>query len=377
MFRSKMANPNIIFFVVFAAASVNSQTTLRALATSRGIHMGAAVKSGTRTAQYDTVLAREYNTVVAENDMKFGNIEPTQNNFIWTAADNLANFTQAHAMSMRGHNFVWHQQGGYAATYNGTRAQMLAILKNHILTVGGRYAGRIYEWDVVNEAIDDATNGLRTSFWQQRIGNDYIDSAFKWARQADPNAWLVYNDYSAEGSGAKSNAVYNLVSGLQSRGIPINGVGLQCHFSLNGFDTAALSTNMKRIAALGLNISITELDIRIPTPATTAQLDAQKQNYKAMLAVCLSNPNCKTFMTWGFTDASSWVPGFYPGYGAALPFDANYQPKPAYTGMIEALTAATPLSPVQGRNRLLERSRPFDLLGRAKVSWRKISIPIP
>ncbi len=356
--------PISFHLILLACAGTTGAQTLKALATSRGIHMGAAVTSNARSAEYNRVLSTEFNAMVAENAMKFGNIEPSQNNFTWTTADALVNFAQTNGMAMRGHNFVWHNQAGWAATFNGTRAQMLAIMKNHILTVGGRYAGRIYEWDVVNEGVDDNGANLRASFWQQRIGDDYIDSAFVYARQADPNALLVYNDYGAEPMNAKSNYVYNLVSGLKSRGIPIHGVGLQCHFSLNSFDTVSMDANMRRIEALGLGVSITELDIT--TSNTAANLATQKANYKAMMALCLRHPGCKTFITWGVNDAQSWrgagaVPLLFTG-------TTTITPKPAYDGVVEALAAVTGIRKTrnEGSGAVWWRSpmKMFDVRGR-------------
>ena len=350
--------------------NVSAQTqTLKALATSRGIHFGAAVTSNARSAEYNRVLSTEFNTMVAENAMKFGLVEATRNQFTWTTSDALVDFAQQNGMAMRGHNFCWHQQSGFAQTINVPRDTMLAILKNHINVVAGRYKGKIYEWDVVNEGVNDNGLSLRASNWQVRIGNDYIDSAFVFAHRADPNALLVYNDYSAEAMNTKSNYIYTMVQGLKTRGIPINGVGLQCHFNLGGFDTASIGANMKRIETLGLGISITELDIT--TSGSTANLDAQKAAYKSMMALCLRHPGCKTFITWGVNDAQSWrgagaVPLLFTG-------TTTITPKPAYTGVQEALLAAAPVTGilVVRHGSLAAVSQPgrsaFDLSGR-KVS---------
>ncbi len=220
---------------------------------------------------------------------------------------------------------------------------MLAILKNHIDSTLSRYRGKILEWDVVNEAVDDAS-GMRKTFWLDRIGEDYLDSAFTWAHRADPAAYLFYNDYSGEGMGGKSDRIYALVKGMKDRGVPIHGVGLQCHLaSAAGFAMGDIDRNIKRLGALGLRVAITELDFRIKLPADSAGRAVQKDNYYRLLKTCLANANCKTFLTWGFTDASSWVPGFFPGMGDALPFDAAYKPKPAYEGMRQALAEGVSL----------------------------------
>jgi len=331
--------------LLVTAITVSPAQTLKTLATSRGINFGAAVTSGTRSAEYNRVLSTEFNAMVAENAMKMQSTEPTQGNFTFGTADALTTFAEQNSMKMRGHCLVWHSQAGWYATSTLSRVQMLAALKNHILTVAGRYRGRVYEWDVVNEAVDDNGSQLRQSFWIQRIGNDFIDSAFVWARQADPTAWLVYNDYGAEGMNAKSNYVYTLVSGLKSRGVPINGVGLQSHFT-NTVDTANIARNMSRIEALGLNVSITELDIGIAS-TSQANLDAQKAAYKAYMTLCLRHPGCKTFITWGLNDAGSWrgaavAPLLFTG-------TTTITPKPAYFGVQEALLAATGIRMENGR----------------------------
>ena len=200
------------------------------------------------------------------------------------------------------------------------------------MTVVGRYRGRILAWDVVNEAVSDNNGQMRTdSFWHQRIGPEYIAMAFQFAREADPNAILYYNDYSAEGSGAKSDAVFNLVSGLVSQGVPIDGVGWQMH-QINPFRIQqAHRTNAQRLGSLGLEVSITEMDVRISLPTTAQELSEQALAYRDLVEFCLAQPNVKTLVTWGFTDKYSWIPGFFSGFGDALIFDMNYQPKPAYT----------------------------------------------
>jgi endo-1,4-beta-xylanase len=161
--------------------------------------------------------------------------------------------------------------------------------------------------------------------------------AFRWAHDADPAAKLFFNETGAEGLGARSDAVYNLVRGLRQRGVPIDGVGLESHFDLNPPPMSDIAANMRRLNALGLETAITELDVRIPLPASAHDLERQRAIYNGLLSTCVAARSCKTFVSWGFTDKVSWIPGTYPGYGAALPFDENYNPKPAYFGLRAAL----------------------------------------
>lgn len=332
-----------------AAASAPAQETLGSLAKQRGVYIGAAVGGAFwgNDARYKPGL-KQFNIIVAENAMKFDQLEPSRGRFTWQRGDDLAAFAAQNGMALRGHNLLWHQASDWIANASGglSRAEMQAILKNHIDSVVTHFKGKILEWDVVNEAIDDGTGALRESFWKQRIGADYLDSAFVWAHRADPGALLFYNDYSGEGMGGKSNRIYDLVKGMKEKGVPVHGVGLQCHFqSAKAFSTADIDRNLKRLGALGLRVSMTEVDLRVILPADTAALSLQKENYSKLFATCLANPNCKAFLTWGFTDAYSWVPDFYKGSGAALPFDAEYRPKPAYEGLQQALLNVSAIRP--------------------------------
>ncbi len=324
-----------------ATAHATNAETLASLAKKRGINIGAAVGGafwGT-DVRYKETLAWEYNIIVPEYTMKFDQLETQRGVFNWKYGDDLAKFTAAHGMALRGHNLVWHQSSGWLEAANTlSRIEMLTILKNHIDSVLGHYRGKILEWDVVNEAVDDNA-GLRNTFWRQRVGDDYIDSAYVWAHRADPTALLFYNDYSGEGMGAKADRIYALIKSMKDRGIPIHGVGLQCHFqSSKSFSTSDIDKNMKRLGALGLRVSITELDFRMKLPADSAARAVQAANYAMLLKTCLDNTNCKSFLTWGFTDAFSWVPDFFVGWGDALPFDTAYHRKPAYDGMIQSLS---------------------------------------
>src|SRR5215813_12462431 len=324
--------------------------TLRDAGDARGVHIGAAVNMSPfrNESIYTQTLGREFNMLVAENAMKFDALHPAQNTFNFTDADALVAFAEANNMAVRGHTLVWHNQiPGWLTGGNFTRDQVIAIMRDHIMTVVGRYRGRILAWDVVNEAINDSNGQLRSeSFWLQKIGPEYIAMAFQFAHEADPDAKLYYNDYSAEGAGTKSDGVFNLVSGLVNQGAPINGVGWQMH-QVNPFRIQqAHRTNAQRLGTLGLEVSITEMDVRISLPTTAQELDEQALAYRDVVEFCLSQPNVKTLVTWGFTDKYSWIPGFFSGFGDALIFDMNYQPKPAYSAMLSGLGGGTGPPPV-------------------------------
>jgi endo-1,4-beta-xylanase len=208
----------------------------------------------------------------------------------------------------------------------------------------------VFAWDVVNEAFD-AKGGFEQSLWYDKPGiglagkqTAYIEQAFRWARAADPKALLFYNDYDTEGLNAKSDAVYAMVKDFRKRGVPIDGVGIQAHiFDLSLKEISSLAANMKRLAALGVQIHITEMDVALPIDAKgvlidQADLARQADIYRFVANACVEQPACTVFQTWGFTDKYSWVPGYLKTKGAALPFDQSYQPKPAYAALLEALS---------------------------------------
>jgi endo-1,4-beta-xylanase len=289
------------------------------------------------------LIAQQCNIIVAENCLKFGATEPQQNQFSWGSPDALAQFCQQNGILFRGHCLVWHQAlPSWVTSGSFNRQQMLDILKNHINNVVGRYKGKIVEWDVVNEAIDDVTYGLRSTVWKDRIGDDYLDSAFIYAHRVDSNAVLYYNDYSGEGLGNKSDAIYNLVAGMKQRGVPVHGVGLQFHTMIYS-PMGDIDANIKRLGALGLKVSITELDISVPLPSYPQYFLQQGRDYKTLMQIFLANrPVCTHFITWGITDKYYWHAS--TSYGDPLIFDANYQPKSAYDSLISVMTVTAAIT---------------------------------
>ncbi|MBI3913006.1 MAG: endo-1,4-beta-xylanase [Chloroflexi bacterium] len=323
---------------ILAPTPANS---LRALASNRNLLIGAAVMPEyiRREPIYAQTLAREFSALTAENHFKFGPLRPTQTTFKFDEADYLVEFAQSNGMRIRGHTLVWHNSlPDWLTKGNFSRDALSKILNEHIATVAGRYRGRIYAWDVVNEAIAE-DGSLRDTIWRRGLGNDYLDQVFRWTQEADPNAKLIYNDFGGEGLGRKSDAIFNLVKGMKERGIPIDGVGLQMHIRVDEAPAKLqeLDANIKRLSALNLDVHITELDVRVTLPATDASLAKQAQVYSQIAQTCIANANCKMFVMWGFTDKHSWIPQFFPGFGAGLVFDDAYQPKAAYIALRDAL----------------------------------------
>lgn len=346
-----MFRTGFVAVAIACCASLFAQP-LRELADRRGVRIGAAVNpSRLSEALYADTLSREFNQVEPENALKFGPVHPSATEYNWGPPDSLAAFATAHKMAMRGHTLVWHRQNpAWVANGEHTSAQLASILQEHIKAVLGHYAGKVYAWDVVNEAFND-DGPMRSTVWFDAPGiglkgTGYIEQALRWAHAADPQALLFYNDYSAEWVNPKSDAIYKMAQDFKSRGVPLDGIGLQMHLTVNTQPLSGMEANIKRITDLGLQVQITELDVRLPIDTGGKPADAapatQAQIYRDIVALCLKYPRCTAIQTWGFTDKYSWVPGSFRGTGAALEFDAAYQPKPAYDAIQTALRPATP-----------------------------------
>lgn len=325
-------------------------TPLRALAAAKGRYVGAALDARffAREAAYDSLVAREFNMVVAGNVMKW---EPLTRNgrfaYRWANPDYLVSFAQANGMKVRGHTLAWHQQNPTWLASGSFGADTLRqILKEHVDSVVGHYRGKIHAWDVVNEALADGTGALRIAGpWAALLGREYIDIAFRTARAADPSALLFYNDYSLEFSGAKQDSALALIQGMKARGVPIDGIGFQGHFQINADGSGvpsrqSLIDTFNRFAALGLKVEVTELDVRVRIAATAAELAAQARGFADVAAACLAVPACDAIVVWGVNDGESWIPGTFPGYGRPLLFDDALARKETYTAVQAALSAS-------------------------------------
>jgi endo-1,4-beta-xylanase len=339
------SGPSVTLFAPYLQVAQRTGSGLRDVAGPSGPLIGAAVNPADLSDPgYVQALGREFNLIVPENAMKFAETEPAPHQFNFCAGDQIVAYAQGNGMKVRGHNLVWQADlPSWLTNGNYSSADTAGILQEHINTVMGHYKGQLIEWDVVNEAISySAPYGPQPSYWLNQLGSNYIDMAFQWAHTADPNVKLYYNDTGGEGLGAKSDAVYNLVKGMLSRGVPVNGVGLQMHLDLNSAPSQAdMSSNMARLAALGLEVHITEMDVRLPVDsngnASAAALASQAAIYQSVMSACQAAPNCTAFLTWGISDAYSWIPSTYPGFGAALLLDAKYQPKAAYNSVAGVL----------------------------------------
>ena len=339
--RRSMAFAAACLFALVAAPA--AADTLRDLAAEADLRVGTAVDVAPlrEDAAYARLVAREFNLVTPENALKFSVVQPERGRYDFAQADALVEFATAHGMAVNGHVLVWHQQLPAWLEHGGFgRDELKAILREHIRTLVSRYRGRVVSWDVAAEAVDEAGK-LRETFWSRGIGPDYLALAFNWAHEADPAAELRYNDYGGEDLGAKSDGIFMLMGALRAAGVPIHGVGLQMHVSLDEApEPAALRANLRRLAALSLAVHITEMDVQLTLPADRNALKRQALVYRDALRACLDVAACRSFSTWGATDRYSWIPAFFPGRGAALLFDADGKPKPAHASVVRVLRDA-------------------------------------
>jgi endo-1,4-beta-xylanase len=312
--------------------------TLRAAAEAAGIEFGTAVAAGplSNESDYRNVLAREFSSVTAENVMKPETLQPQRGQFNFSQGDALVDFAQANGQVIRGHTLVWHSQNPpWLTNGNFSNAEKLQILRDHVTQVVSHYQGEIYQWDVANEVLDDNGNLRSNSVWSS-LGESYIGEAFRAARAADPNAQLYLNDYSIDGINAKSDAYYQLAQRLLAAGVPIDGMGFQTHL-INGQFPSSMQQNLQRFANLGLDVAITEADVRITLPVDGSELQTQANTYRNTVAACLAVSRCVSYTVWGFTDRHSWVPDVFDGQGAATLMTEQLQPKPAYNAVLEEL----------------------------------------
>lgn len=304
---------------------------LRDLADQRGIHIGYAsvhefhAKAG--SGIYQEIAAEEYNLVSAENSMKWAYTNPLPGKYRLGEGDLLVEFAAANNMQVHGHTLVW-----YSAlpqwVINTPVQNREDTMNNYIDLMVSRYRHKVSVWDVVNEGLE-ADGSYRNSIWYEAMGESYIKKAFVRARQNDPDAVLLYNEYDISFPGPKAEGAIALVQGLKNDGVPIDGIGIQMHLDTDFDDFEGMKTIFDRFAAIGVDIYITELDVSI-FEGGDEQLQADI--YTRILQICLEEEKCKSFQMWGFTDRFSWQASYDP-----LLFDRQYQPKPAYYSIQRAL----------------------------------------
>jgi endo-1,4-beta-xylanase len=312
--------------------------------------------------RYREILASQFDLIVPESEMKMAALWTAPDSIDFRRADSIADWAAANGLKMKAHVLVWHRSlpSWLVASYGRgdySKAEVALLVEWYIREVmthyKNAYPGLVTAWDVVNEAIgpnDPRTSGsfgLRPpgtdyqgagqDFWRMTLGDDYAERAFRWARAADSSAKLFYNDYHNEYDNRKGQAIFDFVSGMKSRGVPIDGIGLQCHLSLDYLDMAypdmefsarSISATVERWVAAGLEVQVSEADIGMGAGDEFRQAAL----YSDLLALTLLKDGVSAFVTWGFCDLVSWREKERPLY-----FDRSLNPKQAYYSMLDAL----------------------------------------
>jgi endo-1,4-beta-xylanase len=366
-----------------AAMGITGPGSLKAHAGAKGLLFGTAVEAQLMSSNADVarIVIDQCSILVAENSMKMGPMRPTPTTYSFEAGDALIAFGDAHGIKVRGHNLNWHAQLPTWFNATATKDNARQLLVDHITTVAGHFKGKLHSWDVVNEAVntpDGRPDGLRNGPWLKLLGPEFIPLAFRTARAADPNVMLTYNDYGIEtdsdGDVKKRAAILELVRGMKKDKVPIDAVGIQSHIHV-GWSTAdskGLREWMRTLRGMGLKIFVTEMDINDDTWKTDdpAEIDAAvAQTYHDYMDVIVSEPAVAAMLTWGVTDAHTWLAGRRFG-----PRPPDSGPRPGHApgqaaGQAEVLPPGPPPGQTAQQNRPPERPLLFDANNNPKAAF--------
>ena len=355
----------ICIVCVKCSSSNKTQTQSQANSTLKDVYkdyftMGVAVSPQSLKTDEAGLIVEQFGSMTPENAMKMGPIHPRENLYVWAGGDSIAAFAKRNNMKLRGHTLCWHNQtprwfftdSSTVPAKQVTKEVLLQRLKEHITAVVSRYKGTVYAWDVVNEVISDkADEYFRPSLFYQICGEEFVEKAFEYAHAADPDALLFYNDYN-EINPVKREKIIKMVKGLQAKGIPIHGIGLQAHWATNEPSREQLEKTMEDFSKLGLKIQLTELDISVypkehdargrkasdyDTAFTPEKELKQQEVYKMRFEVFRKYRNQISSITfWNISDRRSWLDNFpvrgrkdYP-----LLFDKNLKKKKAFWDVV-------------------------------------------
>jgi endo-1,4-beta-xylanase len=331
----RRALPTILITVAAAGCGRSEPARPPAPAEPKRPLLGAAVdwEQMRRPGPYEALfLAAGFEALTPENAMKMDALAPAPGEFSFAEADALVAWAERHGLAVHGHTLVWHEQlPAWLTGRSWARDELLGVLRRHVQGVVGHFRGRVRSWDVVNEPLEE-DGALRRSVWARVIGPDYVARALAWAREADPDARLLVNDFNIERRGAKADGMARLLRDLRRRGAPLDAVGLQSHFTSAWAPARAdLEATMRRYVRLGVDVEVSELDVEIGPGAD--ELRRQAAVYGTVAGACRAQPACARLTTWGFTDASTWL----GSHARPLPFTAGGRPKPAWRALRAAL----------------------------------------
>ncbi|KAI6801109.1 Endo-1,4-beta-xylanase [Hortaea werneckii] len=310
-------------------------------------YFGVAITPRNDTQEQAIINNRkDFGSVTPENAMKWEVTEPNQNEFTFDAADEVVEIADSNHQDVHCHTLVWHSQlPAWVSEGNFDNETLIEVMRNHITNVAGRYKNACTRWDVVNEALnEDGT--YRESVFYNTIGEAFIPIAFQIAAEVTPNSKLYYNDYNLEYNGDKTAGARRIVDLVQSYGVRIDGVGLQAHLTSEGTassgggvtpSTETLTTVLKGFTSKGVDVAYTELDVRFTLPVTDEDLQQQADAYARVTQSCLNVRRCREITVWGAVDKYSWIPGVFPGEGAALMWNDDYEKKPNYYAVLRKL----------------------------------------
>lgn len=311
---------------------------------ANGFSMGMAVRSNRLSGSHNAVLVREFNSLTAEFEMKMDQIYKTEGSLDFTASDIIVDYGVANNMDVHGHTLVWHNSiPSWMNNFSGTDEEFETLVEDYITTVMQRYAGKVRSWDVVNEAIEDGSNALRNSIFRQKMGDNYIEKCYQYARAADPNAILFYNDYNVTFDTGKQNAMFAIVDNLQSKNL-IDGVGAQMHISFNFPTRTQIQSVVDGTVSRGLKMHFAELDIRVNpnndiTSLTQQRAIAQQNKAREVAEIYNAIPDENKFALtlWGMRDSESWLPEFWGQPDWGLFYNEDFSPKRSHEGLLEGM----------------------------------------
>jgi endo-1,4-beta-xylanase len=326
--------------------------TLRDLASRSGRRIGATAEpSQILSGPYADTLAREFSSLTPENALKWYTVQPTRGGWNFGPADAVVDFAVAHGMEVRGHTLVWAQDTftpGWVKAITDP-GELRAVVAEHINAVVDRYHDRVHRWDVVNEPLESIGPNLSDNVFRRVLGAGYLAEIFALAHAADPSAELWLNEFGTDWVPGKHEALVELVRQLVADGVPIHGVGIQMHrFTTEGPDLDTFRRQLDAIAATGVKVAITELDVAT-VPGDPEAFTRQAGAYERIATACLMVDACEEITTWGVTDAATWLDrlGTLPTPTRPLLFDDQYARKPAYFALRGALlTALTGFPPL-------------------------------
>lgn len=324
---------------IFALSSCGKDTIAKR-ATKKDLKIGTAFASDVYDPDGQERIKEFSNIIVAENIMKWANLRPNAKFWNWSDIDNALKFAEENNIDVKWHTLFWHQQNSNFLYNMKTKEDAEKMMDEHITTVMQRYKGRIKVYDVVNEMFEE-NGSFRENIWYKLMGEEYLAHALTVARAQDPDAKLYLNEFNNECVGhPKADAMYNFVKKLKEEGVPIDGVGMQLHLATDlPFEPDKIRANIRRYAELGIDISFSEIDVRIPASKFNdpAEIEMQKYIYTTLLDIALTEPNVKSYIVWGMYDRTSWVPATFPNYGNACIYDVNYNKKEVYEEIFNKL----------------------------------------